>query len=121
MVQVWCKFHWCKTNRQRERHCDLRFFRADDGIRTRDPHLGKVANVVPPTCAEAAKVSVSRAFGSRRHSSIAHGFPFSDGRKTGSKARTTGTLARVWRPSQPGSGSICVLNPRGPHPSVRPD
>jgi len=33
-----------------------RFLRADDGIRTRDPHLGKVAKMAPRPAAERGNV-----------------------------------------------------------------
>jgi hypothetical protein len=56
--------------REKNPQVSASFVGADDGIRTRDPHLGKVAKMVLLTCGEAARAPLSRDFATHHLSSF---------------------------------------------------
>jgi hypothetical protein len=83
---------------------DLRFFGADDGIRTRDPHLGKVPATGSVTCGDGPTWRVSTAFSSSCNPTVSRRFSVVDGTPTGPRrslgGMSTSTTVASSRPSQ---------------------
>ena len=70
--------------------------RADDGIRTRDPHLGKKkgGQCGASDLRRSAEMSPEQGFCISSPPVVPHGFSSSDGRMTGTEASSTASVAR---------------------------
>jgi hypothetical protein len=82
---------------------------ADDGIRTRDPHLGKVARTGSLTCGDGSIRSMNRAFSFSCNPDGSRRFPVGDGTPTGPLTQTWGyqgtsrTAPKSWTSQKPTS------------------
>ena len=70
------------------------FSGADDGIRTRDPHLGKVPWTGSVTCGDGRIWAVNRVFSVSCNRDGSRRFPFVDGTPTGLQRPTPGAQIR---------------------------